>query len=54
MVNIQRLQDMTMFPIGNIGGFQDKLLKPIQSCLFQYKAISLYRFMIHFPAHGSV
>ena len=37
--NIYRLGDMTMFPNGNIGGFQHKLLKPIQSCLFRYKTI---------------
>ena len=46
-----------MFPIWNIGDFQHKLLKPIQSCLLPYKtirAINLRRFMIHFLAHGSV
>ena len=32
--NIYCLRDMTMFPNGNIGGFQHKLLKPLQSCLF--------------------
>ena len=28
--NIYRLRDMTMFLNGNIGGFQQKVLKPIQ------------------------
>ena len=46
--NIYRLRDMTMFPHGSIGGFLHKLLKPIQSCLFQSKNNqSNYNFMIH-------
>ena len=51
------LRDTTMFPNGNIGGFQHKLLKPIQGCFLPYKtirAINLRRFMVHFSAHGSV
>ena len=51
---IYRLRDMTMFSNGNIGGFQRKLLKPIQSCLFRHKTIRAISFMVHFPSHGSV
>ena len=46
-----------MFPNGNIGDFQQKLLKPIQSCLYPHKTIratNLRRFMVQFSAHGCV
>ena len=47
---IYRFRNTAMFPNGNIGGFQSKLLKPIYCCLFPMQNNQSNQLM---KAHGT-